>query len=447
MQVSNWIVFGAAEVLGVLLLLCGFLLYYAHNLKNIAGGLREKLQLALRELKKSRKRCKDLEAQQPTTSSYPEHLEEQLSATKKHHLSLQPDQDIALDLGNKAPAPRQVASLRHAYLNSEKEACLGSEQTGEPNWGILQIKLQRLMDFYRAEAPAQEAVDGISEAELAELQQALANSQQRVANLEKFKTLFFELEDKWESVQQQAKAHQQELQGFEVEGIGKQEQFDQILQAYQNSYNDFGANLQNPEQPPVAAKPAEEPAPSPAAASADTASTSAAQGPHPSVEIQRLKAVAASQHQLITELQQRLARAYSNLEKDAVIKDLKGQLQDQLNYVDESRACIQNMELELKGANARLAQLQTRLDETELSNRESAQILSEAKALKAEHSKLSESVRRLQQENDHLLKQLQTLARSDKDSGANPANKQFEQLQQQYIDLENKYLALRMKSQ
>lgn len=439
MLVSNWIIFGTAELMALLLALCVFLLFHARKLKNLTQLLQNKLQQLVQDLKKSKQTCSELERtlSQTTTAPYSEMVEQQLEKTREYHLSLKPDQDIRLDLNSDTPQSRQIASLRHAFLISEKEATLASPDEGNPNWDLLQARLGNLMNFFRSEnkgktdQPEQATKEGVEELE--ELKKALANSQQRIENLEKFKTLFFELEEKWDLAQQQAQICHEELSGFDV-GSQQQENFEDLLQRYQNAYNEFGNQLQ------VNSK-----------SSGITQIVEVPSSHKPSDELQHLKSVTANQHHLITELQQRLAIAYSAADKEELIEDLKSQLDKQLRYVKESETCIELMDNELSKANKQIEQMQSRIEKLEYNSEKSAQVIHKARILKEERAMMNRNIQNLEQENEQLVTQLEALMQGNSKGGGdgenNPAlQKQLQQLQEQYTTLENKYLALRMKS-
>ena len=437
MQVSNWIVFSTVEVMALLLIVCIFLLFHARKLKGITGKLQDKLRQVILELKQSRQRCKELEeASSAAGSSYGEMIDQQIGLTRDYHASLGPDRDIALDLDREVPIQRQVASLRHAFLISEKEASLASDEPGKPQWEILQSRLKNLLSFFRPntqqKSPAAED-SGVQ----AKLQEALAERDQRIANLEKFRTLFFELEDRWDAAQQEARNYHDQLQGFDVGGTANQAEFDQILQRYRDTYESFGAELATtasdaPRKATVLTQVVEAPG----------------SGPHPSHELNQLKAVAANQHQLITELQQRLARAYSAQEKEALIQELQQQLETHLRYLKESETCIELMENELNQANRQIDDLEAEIHRLDLREQQNVKLIKAARLLKEERGAMDHAIKKMQLENQQLESQLQMLMSSaGNDAGTSAIQQELKQLQQRYLDLENKYLDLRMKAQ
>ena len=85
------------------------------------------IKLARKESKTSAAKIAALEAEaqkEPEpTKSFVHYIDEAIDKTRDHHKSLNPDRDIVLDITPDSPMERQVASLRHAFLLAEKEAC------------------------------------------------------------------------------------------------------------------------------------------------------------------------------------------------------------------------------------------------------------------------------------------------------------------------------------
>ncbi|MGH1374676.1 MAG: hypothetical protein ACRBBW_21755 [Cellvibrionaceae bacterium] len=431
MQVSNWIIFGAIEVLALLALICGFLLIHARSLKKLIGRLQDKLQGVNKDLKKSKQAYKEMEDSIPDAVSYPDILEHQLEVNREHHQSLDPDQDIALDLNPRSPMQRQLASLRHAFLITEKEAALSSETEDQPNWMVIEAKLSSLMAFFKAETsndPAKDDSDS-DEAEQEEIEQlkaSLLDSQQRIENLEKFKTLFFELEDKWQKTQSNASQCHQELTDLAAQH-SDQPAFEAALQRYQNHFNEFGDTLANNLTSDGGG--ITQVVNSPEVVSGD--------------EIDRLKSVAANQHQLISELQQRLEIAYSGSDKDELLEDMKNQLQQHSRYIEESDTCIKLLERELDEAHEEISRLEQQAGNQAAIAKQSEKL----SILLDEREMMNQTIQNLQSENEQLVLQMQaTLSEPSANGGSPEILQELKQLQQQYTELESKYLELRMKA-
>src|SRR5690606_36765143 len=137
----------------------------------------------------------------------------------------------------------------------------------------------------------------------------------RIGNLEKFKTLFFDLEKQWEEAQGQANIYHQQLTEM-TRTLDNSEAFDTTLQQYHDIYHEInnqiikGVNADN-----------QEAADTGQAARIDTKTSD---------ELAKLRNVAADQHRIIGKLQKRLREAESAEQRELVIHDLETQLQQQL---------------------------------------------------------------------------------------------------------------------
>lgn len=423
MQVSNWIIFGAAEVMALLILICGFLLIHARGLKKLIGRLQNKAQSLAKDLRKTKQAYKEMEQSIPEITSYTDTLELQLEGNREYHQSLNPDQDIALDLNPQSPMPRQLASLRHAFLITEKEAALSSEIEDRPNWKVIETKLSSLMAFFKTAAPSNEVE--IDSHEIETLRATLADSQQRIENLEKFKSLFFDLDEKWQKAQSQASEQLQKLKELAAQHPDPSA-FEGILKDYTDSYDEFGDALTSNSG-------------SPSGSITQVVDSGETVG---GAEIDRLKSVAANQHKLISELQHRLEIAYSAADKDALLEDMKTQLDQNSRYIEESDTCIKLLERELDDAHEEIEQLKqqpsTQPQEPDLS--------STLAALQEEQIIMNKTIQNLQSENEQLVLQMQATLSEPSANGNSPEFlNEFKQLQQQYTELESKYLEMRLK--
>lgn len=426
MQVSNWIIFGAAEIFAVLVIVCVFLLFHTRGLKGLVRRLQDKIQDLVADLKQAKADVKKAQAQSDPREAYIAQLDHLIDQTRDFHSGLNPDRDIALDLSNDSPLPRQVAALRFAALVSEKEAVLASE-TSTPNWVTLEDKFTQLVNFFRTQAaPAENDSE-----DTAALRQELDSSLQRVENLEKFKALFFQMEDQWRDAKQQADDYYEQLSGIQVGG-DQQASFNDLLSNYNNVYNQVGQSIQQgvstgSAQPRTVTNTIE-----------ITKTDTRAQN-----ELKQLRSVAEEQHRLINELQNRLRNASSPAEKDAVIKDLQEQLGRQIRFVQESETCIQLLENEISQANAQLQAMET--DKAELAE-QLAQIpaMQTAIAEYTEESKeMLKTIDRLEQENSQLVTQVE--ASSSESQASSSESEELAKLKQQYAELEARYLELRMQ--
>ncbi len=442
MQVSNWIIFGTAEVFAALLAVCAFLLFHTRGLKSMVLRLQDRIQGLVADLKQAKADIKKAQQQSDPRDAYIKQLDQLIDQTRDFHNTLNPDRDIALDLSNDSPLPRQVAALRFAALISEKEAVLASETT-TPNWGTLEDKFTQLVNFFRTQASPSSEDDEDTSA----LKQELENTLQRVDNLEKFKKLFFQMEDQWRDAKKLADEYYEQLSNISVDA-GQKESFDSLLSNYNNVYNQVGQSIQMG---------------SGAGAEASATSDNSLAIPQTRTitntveitktdtrtqnELRQLRNVAEEQHRVINELQNRLKSASSQAEKDAVINDLQEQLERQIRFVQESETCIQLLENEVSQANA---QLQTLEKDQAGIHEQLAQIPEMKSAIEKyteESKEMIKVIDRLEQENRQLASQAEmTGTHGDTtDSSANEANEELAKLKQQYAELEARYLELRMQ--
>lgn len=423
MQVSNWIIFGAAEVMALLILICGFLLIHARGLKKLIGRLQDKAQSLAKDLRTTKQAYKEMEQAIPEATSYTDTLEHQLEGNREYHQSLNPDQDIALDLNPQSPMPRQLASLRHAFLITEKEAALSSEIEDQPNWKVIETKLSSLMAFFKSAGPARETENDSHETEA--LRASLMDSQQRIENLEKFKSLFFDLEEKWQNAQNRANQQLQQLTELAAQHPDPSA-FEGLLKDYTNSYDEFGDTLSS------------------SSVSPSGSITQVVDGGETVTgdEIDRLKSVAVNQHKLISELQHRLQIAYSAADKDALLEDMKSQLDQNSRYIEESDTCIKLLERELDDAHEEIAQLKQQPS----TSKQEQDLSGSLATLQEEQIIMNKTIQNLQSENEQLVLQMQATLSEPSANGSSPEFlNEFKQLQQQYTELESKYLELRLK--
>ncbi len=479
MQLSNFALFGIIEAFVLLIAVCIFLLLYARNLKKATRKLQEKIRELTQKLKAAKKA---LVPEAPAAdNSYDQLINDQLLITRQHHQTLDAAQDIALDLDPKVPFERQVLAFRHALLIAEKEAFhAGDGET--PNWDVLAGRLEQLMQFYQGNGDPEEAVEEEAETppdqseELEKLQAQLESSQKRIENLEKFKKLFFEMEKEWESAKAQAQGYYEQLSAM-ADGVADQENFEGLLARYNNVYGTVGEQISAGAQagaPPAGDTIIIDNAPPRVVTTEvvhhDEKTTS---------ELRHLRTVAADQHRIISELQTKLTQASTEEEKTDIINTLKGELDQQSRFLQESETCIQLIEQELSQALARIAQLEPQADQAGDSQQQlnsALERVQELEPLVEQASADREQVQNMQgmlheftEENTQLLKDLASLQKENEelaahasgeatapapsaDSGSAQSGAKVSQLedeiialQSQYAELEERYLDLKMR--
>lgn len=353
------------EIAVALVFLMGLVLLRARNLSKTGSALENKvieLRQALKGVRGELKAVRSAAEQPHPQADYGEIIEAQIGVTRNHHLALNPERDIVLDMALDAPAERRAVSLRHAFLIAEREAWLASDDGREVDWSVLEGKLGQIIQFYEqpaapadtaifAEADGLEALDldgEISDAalqanlEMAALQEVVENQKRHIENLERFKKLFFDADDKWRKAGKQAEQYRQEILA-QSRSLKAGDEFNALLENYNRVYVEFGSAL-----------------------AVDGERSSGAVGPtvevgvdQPSVgrmvianqeEMQRLRNMAVDQHKMILRLRQELEGAHTVEEKDHVIGELHKQLERHERFLKESDICTKQLENELERA-------------------------------------------------------------------------------------------------
>lgn len=242
MQFDSIAFIAAAEIAAVLLIFCIVLAFQNRSLRRIIKTLKARMTQLTSELKTAKAAPAPSPESGPAktetaTKNYSDLIEEQLENTRSHHATLEPNQDIVLDLAPDTELPRRAAALRYAVLLAEKEAYKSAQNQGETlNWRLLQAKYNQIFSFYEDYVLDQQSEDD-HDAEA--LNQELLNAKKRLSNLEKFKTLYFELEEKWQSSTKTAQAHYEDLSAMASQ-VEDSEKFTTALESYYAAYNEVG---------------------------------------------------------------------------------------------------------------------------------------------------------------------------------------------------------------
>lgn len=374
MMLPNWLMIGSAQIFVLILLVAIFLLIHTSNLKKVVGKLQDKIKTLVFDLKKTKKAFNEMQDLITEEASYAELLDEQLAQTREYHLSLNPDQDIILDLDPNSPMPRQIASLRHAFLISEKEAAISGEDSYSTNWLVIQSKLASIIGFFNSKDSIQTFEEDADP--LADLQDALSDKQQEVTDLK----------EQFVHIQEDVQHYHAELANIAIEEKD-QAKFNNLVERYRNAIANIGVD---PEL--VAAQPTK------------LASGSVeldAETPRDSSEIDALRGLTSEQHVLINQLQQRLSNAQTPEQKTELINDLSKQLEQQKRYLKESESCIELMDNELDKANDKVRTLASKLAA------QSSKTGSGSEKDKSNQiNKQADAIKRLEQENEQLVMQL-----------------------------------------
>jgi hypothetical protein len=374
MLIPNWLVIGAAELFALLLLICAFFVVHTNKLKTFTSGLQKKIQELLTDLKQTKQAYNEMQDLISEESSYSDILDEQLNQTREYHLSLNPDQDITLDLDPSSPMPRQIASLRYAFLISEKEASLTSEDGKNANWMVIQSKLANIIGFFSSNNESIKTFEEDADP-VADLQDALATTQQEMSDIK----------GQFSNIQMETQSYHDELSNIAV-AEHDQEKFNDLLERYQAALSGLG----NTESGPAYQ-----------ARSTTNTVEVVRDAPRDNSELDALRGLTSEQHSLINQLQQRLRQAQTPEEKTSLINDLSEQLEQQKRFMKESEMCIQLMDNELDDANSKIHEL-----ESTLARQSSKSGSARENDLTEELNKQAELIKRLEQENQQLVMQL-----------------------------------------
>ncbi|PCK10048.1 MAG: hypothetical protein COA42_00150 [Alteromonadaceae bacterium] len=430
MQINSFAFIIAAEVAVVFLLLSVVLALQNRNLKNIIKKLQARMQEIVGDLKVLQNNTQttqeptppsvsEVSAPDDTASSevrsYLDQISEQIQKTRDQHKRLGSDRDIVLDLAPDSELPRRAAALRYAMLLAEKEALTNTED-GEPKWELLKFKYEQIFSFY--EDYTTEPENGASQEELDMLAEELTNAKKRISNLEKFKALYFDLEEKWAESKTEAQTHYDNLSQMasKIEDTDDSEAFEGALMDYHAAYSDVNQMIES-----------------------GIESSNIVEGGKlndaTSGELKHLRSVAADQHRIISELQNKLklAAASDNDISANLIDNLKTELNKQQRFIQESETCIQLMEDELRSANKEGEQLRSRLKALPA-------MKTQLKELGNQKDEFELKVYAITSENRKLLKKLK-----EERSAAPVDDGRSTKLKRELIDFEARYAALEEK--
>ena len=462
---SNWIYLLGFELAVVLLVVCLLLFAHSRGLGKLIGALEEKV-LALRDSMRKKNLLfdtlkKEVESlRHQIKHGYSDALEEQLDATRNRHSSLSPDRDIVLDITPDTPVERQALALRHAFLIAEKEATLAVDGKGV-DWEILQAKLGQIIQFYSTpdlpqgldeldvdggldlDAPLE--IDSASGDD--NLEATVENLQRQLGNLEKFRKLYFDVEKKWREARAEAERYHQELLALGA-SLGGGEEFSQLLKSYGEVYGDLDGLLERGGEAPEV----DVVAPAPSVGKMVIANQE---------EIQRLRNMALDQHKIITELKRKLVGAETEEDRERAIAEMQLQLDRSERYLKESDTCINQLESEISRLMAENESLNQRIKSgggDASANPHLEEELEMARNLIASFTEQSRDmltvIAALEEEKRHLPEPAGGDT-SVEDSGRvaelterlNKSQQELLNVQTQYIELEERFLELKMQVQ
>jgi len=426
----------AGEAILLLFAVCIFLILRNRTLKHLTDRLKTRLKELMDSLKTALENSvvaseplepKPLESKdEPTTSddkkTYLEWVEDQIDNTATFHKQLESTQDITQDITPSNALPNRTAALRNAILFAEKETLTQSTDK-EPDWEILQRHYQHIFDSQKDPQDEDDDNKAINKAKNDAIKDELANARKRIDNLEKFKQLYFELEDKWQECKSEAQKHFTELSQM-ADSAGDTLAFEESLKRYHDAYNTISPLIESGLDDALAS-PLQENIPTKLDRSA---------------EIQRLKQVAAEQHQLIHELQQKLYETNAHESSDSIVSDLEEQLTKQERFLNEAETCVQLMEDELGVANTELNSLRPKIAGL-------LHIKAELLQTRKERDEFEFKLSALDTENRKLRKKVQESSGSSKDDAIESIKlrKTLTMMESKYNDLEEKFLDLKLQ--
>lgn len=412
---SHIILIGAIELALVFLCISLFLFLQIRSLKKLIAKLKARMQTLVVELQTNRSgkgSDKSTEAKPGKyDKNYQDFINQQIKSTQARHMALGSKQDIVLDIDPETPLPRRVAALRFAILQAEKEAA----QASDPDWDLFQSRYEKIFSYVADYSEASVSDKDLEEIELLHLE--LTNAKKRINNLEKFKALYFDLDERWQSSKNKAEKSYTELSQMAAQ-VDDAEEYKRILNEYHSAYREVGEMFDKGAPSEEAIQNLEE-----------------AHG-----EIRHLRAVATEQHSVINQLQRKLDESNTAEEKAEVAEELKGELSKQIRFVQESETCIKLLEDELDNSNKELVQLRSRLSAL-------PRLKSELAELKDKNTEFNQLVSTLKSDNKKLNRKLEQVAKVPPADTAELSKykRALSELQGKYNDLEEKYLDLKIQ--
>ena len=407
MQVSSTLLIIAAELYLLLLIGVLVLFFYSRKQKKLIHRQQQKLLDVIKEIRST----KSQPIKPVIEKGYKFHINQQLETTQKRFSNINPDADISAIQSNNAGIEQQILALRYAFLRSE-ELSTTEDMGSDKYWNIFQQTLEPLL--------RQSDTNLTDELDI---------YKKRVENLEKFKKLFFELEAQWNSAQNNSEQYHAQLLAMSDQ-MQDPDTYALLLQHYQDSLGQFSQAVQQ------------------TSSLADDQGSKTInmirQDPRAAEEIVKLRNVAADQYRVINNLQRKLEEATSDEEKSLVIHELEQQLQRQIRFVQESDTCVQLLEDELIKANEKIVQQEQLIDNVHKIDEENSEIKDALHNFTMESRDLLANIESLEEENQQLKEQLEALSGNINPDSTDTQNALL-QLQKQYAELEERYLALKLK--
>lgn len=412
MQVPTLILVVAIETYIALLIAAFLLVVYAFKQRKLIRRQQTKLRELIDTINSTHAPAI------PPGKTYKQQIEEQLQITRDRFELVAPRQELDNFEHGDQPSNQRIVALRYAFLNAEEKAT-GEVPGSEGYWNVFRDALEPLLQL-NSDTTASD-------------NEELELYKKRVENLEKFKSLFFDLEKRWNEAQANAEGYYNELSAM-ADSVADRERYEMLLGQYRGSYNDITHYIHTTNSA-LSGAPVE-----------NKTINIIRQDPRAAEEIMKLRNVAADQYRVINNLQRQLEIAVTAEEKEQAIRDLEQQLQRQIRFVQESDTCIQVLEEELNKAHMQIAEQAKLLGKDQELIEENLRIKETLHNFTQESKSLLVNIEDLERENDQLKTNLEHVPASSQ----NPENFQKVQdelsdLRKQYTELEEKYLELKFK--
>lgn len=408
MQLSNFAIVAAIEIFALLIAVGTLLLWHTKKQRGLIRRQQEKLQQLILQIKQFT--LPSVPAQ-PSGQTYKTHVLAQLAATRNRYYGFYPNGDLSAPPATQGALTRQALALRNSFLQTEERAILKGDGPLHLDWQAFEIFAERLLMVPEATGESEE----------------LVNYKQRVENLERFKTLFFDMERQWENARHEAQNYYAQLSAM-VGGVENADAFTDVLNRYNNVYAAIGEGFSTGNRLMQAA-------------SATTAI--GCLNPASSEEIIKLRNVAADQHRIINQLQRKLEEAFTSEEKEAVIGELQQQLLRQTRFVQESEMCVQLLEDELAAASEKMNKQQQQLQESAGLQQENERVKETLQNFTLESKMLISKLLEKERENEMLISS-NTQREAESPDALKKIQAEFATLKNQYVELETRYLDLKM---
>jgi Sec-independent protein translocase protein TatA len=401
-----WTLLGeiALVIIGVLAAVIIVVMKDRKKLKDYSGYLKD----TIKKLKKKIKEKEEQESQERALAMLKaiiEHVHSQYQARYGDDI---PDKNEEDD----KPAVDKFIMIAGYQIMTAQLSAMENSNEPEIAWEKITNELTPLIQNY-LNVPKSAVV----EAEGSELQEKLDNASQRLQNLEKFKALYFELQEKLSSSVAEIEALNHQLSELSV-GSENHEQIMSIIEKNKTHYIEMGQMIGMDNEQHHASV-------------ADSMDYSDAIINERKDEIKRLKHQIAQQFEEIWTLQSRLS---NNNSDDVNPDDISAGMDTIIRQMKDAEMCIETMDMEIQTLSSELSNAKNRIKELEAEGSGTKGGITEAEkeamvARFAQESKeMMGCITGLEDSNAEQSKQIKTL------------EEKLSQLETEYASMEAKYL-------